>query len=68
MQMCEQFPRGGNVGEILRKFPPLPFSEVREGWIIRERAVRKRTISMFSFQNKREGLSKRLNISVSHRG
>lgn len=41
--MCEQFPKEGNVGgEILRKCPPLPFSEVREGWIIRERAVGKR--------------------------
>lgn len=44
MQTCEQLPRGGKVGEIL-KFPPLPFSKVREGWIVRERAVRKRRIS-----------------------
>lgn len=55
------------MGEILRKFPPLPFSEVREGWIIRERAVREESVQ-FSFQNRREGLSKRLNISISHRG
>lgn len=66
MQTCEQLPRGGKVGEIL-KFPPLPFSKVREGWIVREQSERGESVQ-FSFQNRREGLSKRLSISVSHRG